>query len=102
MRRLLQFGFVVLVLAAFLTPLSEYFDRWDTPGIGNDTEMGLFCLVLLICLVLVVSKLVAWVARSVSLSRIPWARWGLVDALRDRTVVEAIFIPPQFPTLLRI
>ena len=102
MRRLLQFGLFVLVLVAFVTPLAEYFDRWDTPGIGNDTEMGLFCLVLLICLVLVVSKLIAWVARSVFLIRILWERWSLVDALADCSVMKAIFIPPQFPTLLQI
>ena len=34
-------------------------DRWDAPGLGNDTEFALFLFVFLICLVLVVATLVA-------------------------------------------
>jgi hypothetical protein len=46
-------------LAAFLTPLIEFFDRWDLPGPGNDTELAVFGLILILCLILLVSKLVA-------------------------------------------
>lgn len=59
MRRLLQFGVLFLSLAAFLTPLIEFFDRWDPPGPGNDTELAVFGLILILCLILLVSKLVA-------------------------------------------
>jgi hypothetical protein len=58
-RRLLQFGVLFLSLAAFLTPLIEFFDRWDPPGPGNDTELAVFGLILIFCLILLVSRLVA-------------------------------------------
>lgn len=59
MRRLLQFGVLFLSLAAFLTPLIEFFDRWDPPGPSNDTELAAFGLILTFCLILLVSRLVA-------------------------------------------
>ena len=45
MRRLLQFGTLFFVLVTFLAPLAECFDRWDAPGIGNDTEFAVFFLI---------------------------------------------------------
>jgi hypothetical protein len=65
-RRLLQFGMVLLLLALFM-PLQEVFDRWDAPGLSNDTEFTFFALVLTICLVLVVCKLIALVALELGL-----------------------------------
>lgn len=59
MRRLLQLGFLLLMLATFVAPLVECFDRWDAPGLSNDTEFALFLFVFLLCLVLVVAMLVA-------------------------------------------
>jgi hypothetical protein len=61
-RRLLQIGTFVFLLVTFLAPLSECFDRWDRPGISNDTEFAVFALVFAFCLVLVVSVLLS--ARS--------------------------------------
>jgi len=58
-RRLLQLGFVLLIMATFLAPIAECFDRWDAPGLSNDTEFPLFLFVLFICLVLIVAKLVS-------------------------------------------
>jgi hypothetical protein len=58
-RRLLQFGVLFLSLAAFLTPLIEFFDSWDLPGPGNDTEFAVFGLILTFCLILLVSRLIA-------------------------------------------
>jgi hypothetical protein len=58
-RRLLQFGVLLLSLAAFLTPIIEFFDHWDPPGPGSDTELAVFGLILTFCLILLVSKLVA-------------------------------------------
>lgn len=92
----------MLILVAFLTPLSEYFDRWDAPGLGNDTEMGLFCLVFFICLVLLVCKLIASLAARMSFTSIRLPAWHQVETLLDRIVSKSIFIPPQFPTSLRI
>jgi hypothetical protein len=62
MRRLLQIGTFLFLLVTFWAPLVECFDRWDTPGISNDTEFAFFALVLVLCLGLVVCLLIA--ARS--------------------------------------
>lgn len=56
---MLQLGLVLLLMATFLTPIAELFDRWDAPGLGNDTEFPLFLFVLFICLVLLVAKLIS-------------------------------------------
>jgi Na+/phosphate symporter len=67
MRRLLQFGTFFLVLVTFFVPLAECFDRWDPPGISNDTEFAVFALIFILCLVLLVSKLISALASLVSL-----------------------------------
>jgi hypothetical protein len=59
MRRLLQFGTVMLLIAAFIVPLMEFFDHWDAPGLSNDTEYAIYALVFAICLALLVSKLIS-------------------------------------------
>jgi len=58
-RRVLQFGVLFLSLAALLAPTIEIFDRWDPPGPSNDTELAVFGLILTLCLILLVSRLVA-------------------------------------------
>jgi len=67
-RRLLQFGTLMLLLAAFLTPLIQFFDRWDPPGPGSDTELAVFGLILVLCLVLVVCELIASFGQSIGLT----------------------------------
>lgn len=57
---MLQLGFLLLMLTTFVAPVFESFDRWDAPGLGNDTEFALFLFVFLLCLVLVVAMLVAF------------------------------------------
>lgn len=57
-RRLLQLGTVMLLLAVFM-PIEEVFDQWDTPGLANDTEFAVFTIVFALCLVLLVSTLIA-------------------------------------------
>ena len=56
---MLQFGTVMLLIAAFIVPLIEFFDHWDAPGLSNDTEYGIYALVFTICLVLLVCKLIS-------------------------------------------
>ncbi len=58
-RRLLQLGFLLLMVVTFVAPVAECFDQWDAPGLGNDTEFALFRFVFFMCLVLVVAMLVA-------------------------------------------
>ncbi|RZU30373.1 hypothetical protein BDD14_6130 [Edaphobacter modestus] len=59
MRRLLQLATVVLLLACLIAPLSEFFDQWDPEGLTNDTEFGVVALIFVLCLVTLVSKLIA-------------------------------------------
>ena len=49
----------MLLIAAFIVPLIEFFDHWDPPGLSNDTEYAVYALVFAICLVLLVCKLIS-------------------------------------------
>lgn len=73
MRRLAQLATVLLFLAALVTPIAEYFDRWDSAGLNNDTEFAIFAFVLTLTLVLVVCVLLSQKAlRFVSLLTSPF------------------------------
>jgi len=52
MKRVLKFATILLVSVTFLMPLLECFDRWDKPGLTNDTEFPVFLVVLFVALVL--------------------------------------------------
>jgi hypothetical protein len=58
----------MLILTAFLTPLVEFFDHWDPPGPGNDTELAVFGLILVLCLVLLVCKVIPSLIRLIGLT----------------------------------
>jgi hypothetical protein len=101
MKRLFQFGAILMLIGAFY-PLLELFDRWDAPGFSNDTEFRVYALLLVICLGILLCKLISSGA----------LRFGFVSCrvfLRDDRArpVEAghtvIFvIPPLFILPLRI
>jgi hypothetical protein len=101
-RRLLQVGTFLFVLVTFLAPLMECFDRWDAPGLSNDTEFGLFTLIFALCLVLLVCMLIA--ARSMLVKfasiRIFFFNhcWLPIMAI----LCKPILIPPRFNSPLRI
>lgn len=101
MRRLLQFGTVMLLIALFM-PLQEVFDQWDEPGLSNDTEFSFFALALTICLVLVVCRLIASAAIQlglVSVGILPQAH----AAMHSDAGHSVIFLrPPLAPLPLRI
>jgi hypothetical protein len=93
----------MLLLSTFLSPMLEFFDRWDPPGPGNDTEMAVFGLILVLCLVLLVCKLTASLAGLVSFIFV--FRHSLSRGLpvrRTSSVVTRFFVPPLFPPRLRI
>lgn len=101
MKRLFQFGAILMLIGAFY-PLLELFDRWDPPGLSNDSEFKVYALLFAICLVLLLCKLISSGALAFHFvsSRI---------SLRDQKArpVEAghtfIFAVPPLPTLpLRI
>ena len=58
MKWLFQFGAVMMLIGAFY-PLLELFDRWDPPGLSNDTEFAIYALLFTICLVLLLCKLIS-------------------------------------------
>ena len=58
MKRLLQFGTMILLISVFV-PCLEVFDHWDAPGLSNDTEYRVFAFIAILCLLLVVGKLIA-------------------------------------------
>jgi len=91
---LLQIGVVLLLVAAFLTPVAELLDRWDTAGLGNDTELPLFLLVLLLCLTLLVARLVSMFALQLR-----FASWivplpVVVFAASDSSALPEVLLPP--------
>lgn len=101
MKRLIQFGTLMFLLVTFIAPLVECFDGWDGPGISNDTEFAVFVVVLALCLVLLVSVLLATralIAKLVSLLLHP-PESSASNALAS---VCSIFIPPLNRCPLRI
>jgi hypothetical protein len=102
MKRLLQFGTVMLLFAAFIVPLMEFFDHWDAPGLSNDTEYAIYALVFAICLVLLVCKLIS--SGALNFGFISW-RVFLRDERARLVETDHIFIfaiPPLLILPLRI
>lgn len=94
---LLQFGTLLLLAAAILVPISESFDRWDAPGLGNDTEFHLFAIVLFLALVLLICRHVAAATRlflSIFFLRLALPSDRRLQCLRNLT--QAIFLVPPF------
>jgi hypothetical protein len=101
MRRLFQFGAVMMLIGAFY-PLLELFDRWDAPGLSNDTEFEVYALLFAICLVFLLCKLIS--SGALTFGFISWR-----VLLRDERVrpVEAgstflFAVPPLLDLPLRI
>ena len=98
MRRLLKFVTILLVTVTFLMPLLECFDRWDRPGLGNDTEFPVFLIVLFVTLVLL--AVVAMARRfhddqsAFTLIKIEYEMiWCVFDPMK-RIVIAPFFVPP--------
>jgi hypothetical protein len=102
MRLLLQFGTFLFVLSTILVPIAEFFDRWDAPGISNDTEFGFFAVVLVLCLVLLVSRLVAAFGHRIQLVAVPRVLEPDRPLAVEADDVFAILRPPTNLVPLRI
>lgn len=96
-RRLLQFASLVLILVAIATPISALFDRWDPPNLGNDTEMTVFALVLLLCLLLLVCSLIAAFVVPLTLLCARGLDWDEVASMWNRVADTIFFVPPPLP-----
>ena len=100
MKRLLQIGTVMMLLAS-LAPLLELFDRWDRPGLSNDTEYAVFAIVLIICLVLLVCKLITADALKLGFASVGVFLLSLIERTADAG--SSIRVSPQlFLVALRI
>lgn len=89
----------MLLLAAFFTPLIEFFDRWDPPGPSNDTEMAVFSLIFALCLLLIVCKLTAAFATLISLVLVPGLRQSHGSPLREARSFLSYIVPQISPPL---
>ena len=98
-KRLLQFGTLMLLLAAFLTPLVEFFDQWDSPGLDNDTEMALFAFIFALCLVLLVCKLTAALATLISLILMPHLCQTRSSPLQQSRIFSTLILSETSPPL---
>jgi hypothetical protein len=101
MKRLFQFGAVMMMIGA-LYPLLELFDRWDAPGLSNDTEFRVYALLFAICLVVLLCKLISSCALKFG-----FVSWRVFLCEEQAKPVEAehtfVFaIPPLFVLPLRI
>lgn len=102
-KRLLQLMTMVLLLAGFVAPVLEFFDDWDPQGVSDDTEFGVFALIVLLCLSLLICRLLATGALRFFFA----ARCAIEDDLADDDGAESghtlIFaIPPLCSLPLRI
>lgn len=59
MKCLLRVVTIIMVTMTLLMPLLECFDRWDRPGLGNDTELPVFLITLFIALVILAAAAIA-------------------------------------------
>jgi hypothetical protein len=89
----------MLLLAAFFTPLIEFFDRWDPPGPSNDTEMAVFGLIFALCLVLIVCKLTAALATLISLVLVLGLQHSGGWLRRDARLFLSSIVPQISPPL---
>jgi hypothetical protein len=92
----------MLLLAVFVTPIAEFFDRWDPPGPSNDTEMAIFGLIFALCLVLLVCKLTASLVGIIDLISTPLPRLSRGSPLGEVRAVATLFVPRLSPPPLRI
>jgi hypothetical protein len=101
MRRLFQFGAVMMLIGAFY-PLLELFDRWDAPGLSNDTEFRVYAFLFAICLVLLLCKLIS--SGALKFGLISWRVFLRDKRVRPIEVGETFLfaVPPLFVLPLRI
>lgn len=101
MKRLLQFGAILMLIGAFY-PLLDLFDRWDAPGFSNDTEFKVYTFLFAICFVLLLCKLI-----SSGTLKFDFAFWRVFLCLPQIQFVEAdqpsfFAVPPLLTLPLRI
>jgi hypothetical protein len=91
-----------MMLIGAVIPLLELFDRWDAPGLSNDTEFAVFAFIFAICLVVLLCKLLAC-----DLLKFGFILWRILlreDRARpiEATPTSLFAVPPLFVLPLRI
>jgi hypothetical protein len=91
-----------MMLVGALVPLLELFDRWDPPGLSNDTEYAFYAFIVAICLVLLLSRLISSGALRFSLISSP-AHFHSSRAKSNRNAPAFLLVTPPLSALpLRI
>lgn len=99
-KRIFQLGTILLLLTVFLAPVFEFFDRWDAPGLNNDTEMAVFCFILLLALLLAACTLIYRLPDRSEGSCVPMVWPDTVTFLRlGEAFTFKLIIPPISPPL---
>src|SRR5262252_2678777 len=100
MKRLLQLAAVVMLMAGLIAPIVEFFDDWDSAGLSDDIEFGVFALIFALCLVLQVSRMISSAALQFFFTSC------VLLPNEEREVAESahsfIFVPPPLFSPLRI
>lgn len=101
MKWLLQLGTLLFLLVTVFAPVLEWFDRWDSAGLGSDSEFAVFVVCLALCLVLVLMKLLSAVALHVGVAWQQLPAAAAVHELRD-AAAGSVLRPPLLASPLRI
>jgi len=99
---LLQLGTWLLLMVVLVAPLSEWFDRWDAPGLSNDVEFAIFSFIVTLCLVLLVSKLMASIAMQVELFSVRRLLEPDESLTTETLYAHKLLLPPPKIAPLRI
>ncbi len=101
-RRIFQLGTILLLLTVFLAPLFEFFDRWDSPGLNNDTETSVFCLILLLSLLLAACTSIRHLVYQFSEDSVPlvWPDEVPTFHLEEAFTYKLIIPPISAPLLI--
>ncbi len=79
-------------------PLLEWFDRWDPPGLTNDTEFPLFLITFFIALVLLavfaMARRLLDSQNEVKTTEIPYKTLWTVSSPLNGIVIAKFIIPP--------
>lgn len=97
-KRLLKFVTIFFVVVTCLMPFLECFDRWDPPGLANDTELPVFLIALFVTLVLLavfaMARRILEDQGEVTTTEIRFEiLWVIVNSLKN-IVIAPFIIPP--------
>lgn len=89
---------IIFVMVTFLMPLLECFDRWDGPGLANDTEFPVFLITLFVTLVLLAAfamarRLLDDQSEVITTEILYETLWAVFSPLKN-IVIAKFFIPP--------